>query len=98
MSFFRQIGKFLSGGPAPTISFYPVTVRCNKCKEILETRVNLANDLSVEYDDKGEISGFVCRKLLQGSGMCFQAIEVNMRFNPNRIISDCQVVGGTLVE
>ena len=98
MDFFKKIGNIFPSSPTPTVSFYPLSVRCNRCGEVLEARVHLSNELSVEYDEKGNITGYVCRKMLQGSGMCFQTIEVNLHFNPNRILTTCDVTGGKVVD
>ena len=77
MSFLK---KLFGGGTASSGSdFYTFTVRCDRCSETIEGRVNLANDLSM--DDE---SGYRVRKVLMGSGRCFQQIEVTLRYDAAR--------------
>ncbi len=82
------------------LRFYPVRVRCARCGEILETRVDLHNDLSAQYDDKGRVTGYYVRKLLQGSGhnRCFATIEVELFFDARRRLLERRVHGGEFVD
>jgi hypothetical protein len=100
MSFFKRLAG-LFGNPATRSGspYYNFSVRCNRCGEVIEARVNLSNDLSVEYGE-GEDGPqtYVCRKGLVGSGRCFQSIEVTLRFDGRRQLTDRQVVGGTFVD
>jgi hypothetical protein len=78
VGFFKKI---LGGGPATFKSdFYTFSVACSRCGEVIEGRVNLSNDLSA--DDEG--NGYHVRKVLMGSGHCFQQIEVYLRFDAER--------------
>jgi hypothetical protein len=82
---------------------YRLIVRCNRCGEIIESRIDLKNDLSVYYDDVSEMDTssttprYFCRKTLIGKGRCFQRIEVELTFNQNRKLLDQQIAGGELV-
>jgi len=62
--------------------------------------VDLLNDLSVQYDDKGQVTGYYVRKLLQGDGRnrCFATVEVELFFDARRGLTDRRVHGGTFVE
>jgi len=51
---------------------YWVAVRCSRCGETLRTRVNLHNDLSIEYGEGGGETTYFCRKTLIGDKLCFQ--------------------------
>jgi hypothetical protein len=94
MSFFK---KLFSGTPAKhEKQYYVFQVKCKRCAEIIEGRVDLDNDLSVEYD--GEKRVYFGRKVLMGSGRCFQQIEVEMKFTPDREMIEKEVKGGTFVE
>jgi hypothetical protein len=95
MGFLEKIFKSFSGtSPAG----YPVTVKCKRCGEILTARVNLANDLSVEYGPAGNPQSYKCRKVLQGSGRCFQTVEVLLTFDSQRRLQEKEIHGGEFVE
>ena len=95
MSIFKKI---ISLFPSPTLGderSYWIYARCNRCKEVLKARVDLYNDLSVDYDDPK--MGFYCRKVLMGTSRCFQQIEVSLHFDQKRKLTDSQVSGGQLI-
>lgn len=87
--------KKLFGGSDTSSSsdFYTFNVRCDRCGETIEGRVNLSNDLSL--DDEG---GYRVRKVLMGSGLCFQQIEVQLNFDAAKQLQDKQISGGKFVE
>ncbi len=97
MSFLKKLRASLSGG-APTASreLFPVTVRCRRCGEELTVAINLANDLSQDY----ERDVFFVRKLVSGSGAnrCFQQIEVQLTFDANKRLLDREISGGSFVD
>lgn len=89
--------KNLFGGtpPKPDKRFYVFHVKCNRCGEIIEGRVDLDNDLSL--NDEGD--GFIVRKgLIGGANHCFQQVDVEMTFNSERELLEKNVRGGTFVE
>jgi hypothetical protein len=99
MSLFRRILKAFSGGSGLEGSMhYPVKVKCNRCGEILTAKVNLANDLSVEYGSSGSPQSYACRKIIQGSSRCFQTIEIVLRFDSHRSLKEKEIHGGAFVE
>lgn len=75
---------------------YVFQVKCNRCGEIIEGRVDLNNDLSIEYEDNHEV--LYVRKGLMGSGRCFQQINVELKFSSTKAVIDQQIQGGTFVE
>lgn len=86
--------KLFGGGSASSSSdFYTFIVRCDRCGETIEGKVNLSNDLSL--DDEG---GYIVRKVLMGGGRCFQQIEVTLRFDAARQLQEKQISGGKFVE
>ncbi|MGE5376071.1 MAG: hypothetical protein ACM3XO_13515 [Bacteroidota bacterium] len=94
MSFFK---KLFSGTPAKhQKQYYVFQVKCNRCGEIIEGRIDLDNDLSVEYEDNNNV--YFGRKVLMGNGRCFQQIEVEMKFTSDRELIEKEVKGGTFVE
>ena len=88
--------KVFSAPAGPTSTFFSFAVKCNRCGEVIEGRVNLYNDLSVEYESTGNI--YSCRKVLMGNGKCFQQIEVELKFNEPRKLLEKHVTGGQFVE
>ncbi|MCS7220977.1 MAG: hypothetical protein RML36_02300 [Anaerolineae bacterium] len=88
MSFWRKLASLLrSGRPREADeNAYWVYVRCNRCAEVMATRINLANDLSVEYDENDRPSGYHVRKLLTGTGArrCYQQVEVEIDFDAHK--------------
>ena len=93
MNFFKNL---FSGGESakPDKRFYVFRVKCRRCGEIIEGRVDLDNDLSML--DEGE--GFIVRKGLMGSNRCFQQIEVELNFDSSRQLIEKNISGGTFVE
>lgn len=73
-----------------------VTVQCHRCGEQITARVDLFNDLSPIYSEKGLT--YFCRKVIMGSGRCFQKIEVEMTFDENRKMTQQEIHGGAIVE
>jgi hypothetical protein len=92
--------KNLFGGPPakPDKRYYVFQVKCNRCGEVIEGRIDLDNDLSLEYE--GDSTYYIVRKGLIGSGnnRCFQQIEVEMKFNSDRQLLEQQAQGGKFVE
>jgi len=98
MGFFKKLFGGGSSGPAHK-EYYVFQVKCKRCGEILEGRVDVDNDLSVEYEGGGD--NYYCRKVLMGDGknLCFQQIEVGLKFNANRKLLERRVEsGGDFVE
>ena len=85
--------KLFSGGDAkPEKRYYTFYVKCNRCGEVIEGRVDLDNDLSLDYE--GDNTVYFVRKGLLGNNRCFQQIEVEMKFTSNRELIEQQVTGG----
>jgi hypothetical protein len=94
MDFLRR----LFAPPAPSRSVLPIAVQCLRCGETLTTEINLNNEISADYGEEGGgPTFFVCRKLLTGTGRCFQQVEVILRFDGNRQVVDKQITGGKFV-
>ena len=92
MSFFKN----LFSPQKPEKKYYTINVKCKRCGEIIEGRIDLDNDLSL--NDEG--NGYIVRKGLIGSGnnRCFQQIEVELTFNSSRQLLEKSIQGGTFVE
>ncbi len=94
MNFLKKI--FPSAPSKPDAVFYSFTVKCSRCGENISGRINLNNDLSAEYE--GDHQVYHVRKVLMGSGMCFQRIEVEFNFDSSRKVIDRIATGGQFVE
>jgi len=90
--------KVFSNVPAAHGKRYDVfEVKCNRCEEIIEGRVDLDNDLSVEYEGNNAV--YFGRKVLMSSnGQCFQQIVVELKFNIDKKLLERHVTGGQFVE
>lgn len=89
--------KLFGGGTAKSEKrYYTFNVKCNRCGEVIEGRVDLDNDLSLDYEGDGTV--YFVRKGLVGNNRCFQQIEVEMKFNPARTLIEQQAQGGAFVE
>jgi hypothetical protein len=74
-----------------------VYVQCDRCGERLRTRIDLRNDLSVQYGATERDTTYFCRKTLLGGGRCFQQIEVELTFDAHRQLVERRVRGGKFV-
>jgi hypothetical protein len=92
MNFLQKL--FSSSKPAG--HYYRFEIKCQHCGEILEGRVDLYNDPSLEFE--GDREFYFCRKVLIGSGPCYRPIEATFKFDENRKLVERQVSGGQFVE
>jgi hypothetical protein len=96
MGFFKKLFGGFSTKPQKT--YYVFQVKCKRCGEIVEGRVDVNNDLSVEYESGGDV--FYVRKVLMGDGSnyCYQQMEVGLKFDSARKLLEKRVEGGDFVE
>lgn len=88
--------KFFAGKPASQRkAYYTFSVKCLRCGEVVSGRVDLDNDLSVEYNEGGDV--YHSRKVLMGSGACFQRIEAEFTFSANRSLIERTIRGGEFI-
>ncbi len=92
MSFLKKL--FSETPPKPEKHYYTFNVKCRRCGEIIEGRIDLDNDLSLDEDG----NSYIVRKGLIGANRCFQQIEVEMTFTSDRKLIEKQIQGGTFVE
>lgn len=98
MDILKSIANFFTPQPRSTGSTAWVSVQCPRCGEIIRCRINLYNDLSIQYGaDEKDITYF-CRKIVVGEQQCFQKIELELTFDKNRKLSEQKVMGGKFVE
>lgn len=96
MGFFDRITKYFSSFNTEDENAHWIFVRCNLCGEQLSSRINLYNDLSVEYEGENDQT-YHCRKTIVGRTGCFQRIEVKLNFDKNRKLSERQISGGEFI-
>ena len=94
MSFLKNL--FGGGSAKPEKRYYTFQVKCNRCGEIIEGRIDLDNDLSL--DEAGDSPIYYVRKGLIGNNRCFQQVEVEMKFTPARDLVEKNAEGGKFVE
>lgn len=92
MSFLQK----LFGFSRPASRYYEFRVKCKRCSEVLDGRVDLYNDPSLEFEESKTF--YFCRKVLMGSGPCYQQVEATFKFDENRKVLERQVAGGEFVE
>ena len=88
--------KLFGGSSAsPQKHDYTFSVKCLRCGEIIEGRVDLDNDLSVEYEEGGDV--YYARKVLMGENKCFQRMEVELKFTSSRELLEQHITGGEFI-
>ena len=95
MNFFQKLFGGSSSSPKSEKRYYSFTVKCKRCGELIEGRVDMDNDLSIEYEEGGDI--YHARKVLMGENRCFQRVEVEFKFTSKRDLIERQVAGGEFV-
>jgi hypothetical protein len=94
MSFFKNL---FTPRPSNPGKFHPFSVKCSRCGETIQGQVNVNNEPSLEFDESDK-PFYICRKVLMGSGLCFQKIEVVFKFNAERGLLDRQITGGVFMD
>lgn len=93
MNFLQNLFNSLNAKPSKR--YYTFSVKCRRCGEAIEGRVDLDNDLSVEYETSGDV--YYARKVLMGDSKCFQRVEVELKFSSSRELIEKQVNGGEFI-
>ncbi len=94
MSFFERLKSMFTASDLDRRSYW-VHVQCDRCGEVISSRVDLFNDLSQDFETKQ----FVSHKTLVGSGKyhCFQRIDITLTFDKNKRLIDRSIRGGTFL-
>lgn len=95
MGFFDSLKSLFRGGNSFGEQNQPVYwlyVRCRKCGEVINTRVDLLNNLS--QNDEG---GYTVSKTLVGNHLCFERIEVVLTFDENRRLVSRDISRGDFI-
>jgi hypothetical protein len=100
MGFIKKLSEFFgSSGPqkAPDYAMY-ITVKCKRCGETIQARIDLRNDLTIDYDGEGSGPTYFCRKVLIGEQRCYQTVEIELTFDRKKKIIQRQISGGDFVD
>ncbi len=96
MSFLAKLKKLIPKPPSNPKD-HTIYVQCCRCGEKIPARINLRNDLSIEYDEDSQGRHYFCRKVVMGSGMCFQRIELELTFNADHSLVSQKIMGGSII-
>ena len=95
MGLIKYLSNLFSASPSSNV--YWVTVKCKRCNEKIEARINLQNDLSIDYEGGGKPT-YQCHKVLMGDGRCFERIEIDLTFDASKRLISREIRGGEFVE
>lgn len=97
MNFLKKLSSLFSSPGVTSKEGYWLYTRCATCGEKLRTRINLYNDLSVNYGEEDSQNTYVCRKMLVGNQRCFRRIEIKLTFDANRKLINQEIIGGEFI-
>ncbi len=98
MSFLKNFGKIFSTRAPDTDRALYLYVQCNKCGEKLRARVDTYNELTPDFDGgSDQPSSYFCRKVLIGEKLCYQQIELSLKFDKNHKLVDKHIKGGKYI-
>ena len=97
MSFLKKLQSFFTSPAGDDRRSLWLYVKCEKCGEILKGRVDLYNDLSIQYEESERGTSYFCRKVFIGSKRCYRPIEVELTFDKNRRLLSEEINGGEIV-
>ena len=73
-------------------------VQCDRCGEKLRARVDIWNELTPQYEHESDTaSGYFCRKVLIGEKLCYQPIELKLKFDKDHKLISQEVNGGKYI-
>lgn len=100
MNILKRLGKILSSSPPPkTGRALYLYVQCSKCGEKLRARVDIWNELTPEYDGNSDNAvSYFCRKVLVGEKLCYQPIELRLKFDKNHKLVEQTIMGGKYID
>jgi len=92
----HKLKNLFTGSPKDS-SFW-ITVQCGRCGEVIQTRIDLNNEVSTEYGEDERETAYYCRKVLIGKEGCYLPVEIELRFDAGRNLIDKQIRGGKFVD
>ncbi|NTU81251.1 MAG: hypothetical protein HGA45_18020 [Chloroflexales bacterium] len=93
MNFLRRL---FGGQSSPADNALHLYVRCGHCGAPVHVRVNLYNDLAVEFGDSEDVAGYHLRKEIMDS-RCFRLIYADLSFDRNRRELARSIEGGEFI-
>lgn len=90
---FKRLASFFNTG-SDSGRELQIAVLCERCGEEISTRIDLNNDLSVEYGEGSAQDTFICRKTMMGSKRCFNRVEIELTFDAHRRLIERKIRGG----
>ena len=94
MKLFKKLANLFTSPPKESSCW--VSVQCGRCGEVIQTRIDLNNDLSAEYGEGEGETAYYCRKVLIGKKGCYLPVEIELRFDAGRNLIDKQIKGVNL--
>ncbi len=89
--------RLLGGGDAPVAdNAIHLYVRCDRCGAPVHVRVDPRNDLSIEYGDGDEPSGYRLIKEMMDS-RCFRLMRAELSYDPSRRETSRSIEGGAFI-
>jgi hypothetical protein len=99
MTIFKKLGKLLASPSPKTDRAMYLYVQCSKCGEKLRARVDIWNELTPEFDGKSDDPAFYhTRKVLIGEKLCYQPIELRLKFDKNHKLIEKNIMGGKYID
>jgi hypothetical protein len=92
MGILDQLKSLFSSPASGSSNVLMLYVKCKRCGAPLAVRVNLANDLSADY----ESDGFVLNKEMMDS-KCFTLMRAEIHFDVNRRIVEQKIEKGDFI-
>jgi hypothetical protein len=83
------------GAPAPDNAIH-LYVRCDRCGAPVHVRVDLRNDLVIEYGDDDDASGYRLIKEIMDS-RCFRLMRAEIEYDRGRREPSRQIEGGKFI-
>ena len=94
MSWWRKLFGQSNTNNARIIHIY---ARCKRCQSAVHVRIDAFNDLAVEYNKRGDVSGYVVRKTLVDT-KCFRAMPTEVWFDAQRNETQRTIEGGEFID
>jgi hypothetical protein len=90
----KKLSRIIASSRRWETPHYWVYAECDRCGEKLRARVNLYNDLSINFAKSRRKNTYFTRKTLMGNGPCFNPIEVELTFDSKRVLIEHTIRGG----
>ena len=97
MSIWKKIsGILVSEGDDDKRAFW-VYVRCDRCQEAIRLRVDLYNDLSIQYGEGKDDEVLFTRKMIMGNKDCHERMIMELTFDKHRRLKEKSIEHGGFI-